>query len=500
MGIITDRQMQANAAAGDIWITEDGPRGSGRFLARITSRGERAFYFRHTTSDGKRDTLPIGAYDPKGASGLKLSEARVIAGQWSKLYQSGTKDLRQHYAKLESDKIEAEQVIRLQSRIDAQKAQLEQQRRLTIRQLFDRWAATELTPHQRTDGKRSGRKDGGQYSREQFERRIFPVLGDIAAVDVRKSDLLAILDAVKAEGKLRTCNVLLTDLKQMFHFALAREIVDRNPLDTITKRQAGGAETERERVFSVGEVSALASQLPKANMGVRSELAIWITLATGCRVGELMNAKWSDIDLVAGSWHLPDTKNQRPHTIHLSEFALAKFASLQACRETTPWVFPNTKSTGPVCVKSFGKQLADRQRPPDKRMKNRTAATQSLILSGGKWTAHDLRRTAATLMASLGIGSDVIDECLNHMIQSRVTRIYIRDRREAEQAKAFEVLGKKLTELVTMKIPATNGGVSEIETPKTKGSPQRTGDLAAAIQTLREFNLPKQTTLENINK
>lgn len=448
MGVITDKQMQTAATAGDLWMTEDGPRGAGRFLGRITPRGERAFYFRYTTSDGSRDTLPIGAYDPKGRAGLRLAEARAKAGEWSKTYQSGIKDLRSYFAKVESERIEAEESKRLQVSRDAEKAELEQQRRLTIRQVFDRWASTELTPHLRADGKRSGRKDGGQYSREQFERRIFPTLGNTAAVDVRKADLLAILDAVKAEGKLRTCNVLLTDLKQMFHFALAREIVDRNPLDTITKRQAGGAETERERVLSPDEVSDLARQLPKANMGKRSELAIWLTLATGCRVGELMNAQWQHIDRNARTWYLPDTKNQRPHTIHLSDFALSKFAALEGFRETVPWVFPNTKSTAPVCVKSFGKQLSDRQRTAEQRLKNRTAATDSLTLSGGKWTAHDLRRTAATLMASLGTSSDVIDECLNHMIQSRVTRIYIRDRRETEQAKAFDALGQKLTALV----------------------------------------------------
>jgi hypothetical protein len=55
-------------------------------------------------------------------------------------------------------------------------------------------------------------------------------------------------------------------------------------------------------------------------------------------------------------------------------------------------------------------------------------------------------------MASLGISSDVIDECLNHMIQSRVTRIYIRDRREGEQVKAFDALGQRLAELVTLAI------------------------------------------------
>ena len=456
MSVITDKQMQAAATAADIWITEHGPRGAGRFLGRITPRGERAFYFRYTTSNGSRDTLPVGIYDPKGRAGFKLSDARAKADQWSKLYQSGIKDLRSHFAQAEADRVQKDETDRKQAGLAAKQTELEQQRRLTIKQLFDRWAATELTPNVLANGKRSGRKDGGKYSRDQFERRIFPVLGDVAAVDVRKADLLAILDAVKAEGKLRTCNVLLTDLKQMFHFGLAREIVDRNPLDTITKRQAGGAETERERVLTSDEVVALARQLPKANMSLRSVCAVWLTLATGCRVGELMNAQWQHIDLKKRTWHLPDTKNQRPHTVHLSDFAVQQIQNLATLRVQTPdglpcpWVFPNTKGSKPLDIKTFGKQLSDRQRPPEKRLSNRTAATESLSLPGGKWTAHDLRRTTATTMASLGISSDVIDECLNHMIQSRVTRIYIRDRREAEQVKAFDALGLRLAKLVAM--------------------------------------------------
>ena len=81
-------------------------------------------------------------------------------------------------------------------------------------------------------------------------------------------------------------------------------------------------------------------------------------------------------------------------------------------------------------------------------MQHRSKATEALLLPGGKWTAHDLRRTAATLMASLGISGDVIDECLNHVIESRVRRTYIRDRRPVEQARAFDVLGAKLAALV----------------------------------------------------
>jgi integrase len=376
-------------------------------------------------------------------------------------------------------------------------AELARQRRLTVRQLFERWAAIELQPHLRADGKASGRKDGGQFVREHFQRRVFDTIGDVAAADVRKSDLLAIIDVAKSEGKLRTANVLLAQLKQMFRFALVREIVERNPLDTVTKRDAGGAEVERERVLSVNEIESLGNQMPQANLSERSRLAVWIILATGCRVGELMGAAWASarddakaltatanaadvkigwVAVEAGTWYLPATKNGRDHTIHLSDFAIKQFEALSTLKDEpetanpegtdnkpVPWLFPNRARTGPVSVKSFGKQLADRQRESERRFKGRSKATTSLCLGGGNWTAHDLRRTAATLMTQLGFSGDVVDECLNHMIESRVRRTYIRDRRPAEQARAFDALGQHLEQVLRGDHKRTN--VIDLPTP-----------------------------------
>lgn len=462
MGLITDKAMQAAVSTTDQWLTEDGPRGSGRFLGRITRSGERAFYFRHTVAAGQRDTLLIGPYDSKGREGLTVAQARARAGDWARLYLSGVHQLRHHFAQLDEDRKQSE----VDSRLDAARARrladeaekqasLELQRRLTVRQLFDRWAATELAPHTRADGKRTGRKDGGQYSREQFERRIFPAIGQMPVTEVRKSDVLAILDAVKSEGKLRTANVLLADLKQMMRFAVMRDTIPHSPLESVTKRDAGGTEAGRERVLSAQDIASLAKNLPVARLNKRSQLAIWLVLATGCRIGELMSAEWPQVDLDAATWHLPETKNQRPHTIHLSEFALQQFRALAELRvldpvtkKPVPWAFPNTAGNGPVCIKSFGKQLADRQRSADRRMQHRSKATEALALPGGKWTAHDLRRTAATLMAGLGVSGDVIDECLNHVIESRVRRTYILDRRPQEQARAFDAVGAKLGVLV----------------------------------------------------
>lgn len=454
---VTDRGMQANATGSNQWLASSLGRGAGAFLGRITASGERLFYFRYTDPSGNRPFLPIGPYHPLGeGGGLTVADARRRASELSLLYQSGVRDLREHFER----EREAEEFTRQEAETErrqalaaAEQAAQAAARRVTMRQLFEQWQRAELRPQRLTDGTRTRRKDGGEWVRQSFERRVFPALGYVAAADVKRADLLKILDDCKAEGRRRTANVLLADLKQMLNFALERELIALNPLATTKKSKVGGKDTERDRKLTDDEIKTLLGALPGARMAPRSAVAVRLILATAVRGGEAMAAQWSDVDLEARRWHLPETKNQRDHTIHLSDFAVAQFEALAELRERLPsgapssWVFPATDPAKPVCVKSLGKQLADRQRPPERRLSNRTKAVQALALAGGRWTAHDLRRTAATVMARLGISSDVIDECLNHKIQSKVARTYIRDRREPDQARAFDALGAHLQRL-----------------------------------------------------
>ncbi len=460
MTIISDKAMQARATGRDVWLIEDGARGAGRLVGRISPAGARSFYFRYTGSSGDRVRLPIGQFDPRGdgLATFTVQQARDRARALSALYRGGKVDLREHF---EAERVAAEQAVeaeRQQAAADqraATDAAAAAARRLTVKGLFAQWQRVELTPHVLADGTRTGRKDGGEWVKAAFERRVFPKIGDVPAELVRKADLLAIIDDCKAEGVRRTANVLFTDLRQMFRFAAEREIVPRNPLDGIKRANVGGKDTERDRVLDDDEIKALLKAVPAANMHGRSAAAIWLILATACRVGEAMSARWEHVDLEARRWYLPETKNERDHTIHLSAFAqrqvqaLAQLKEVGADGKPLPWVFPNSTGDGPVCVKSFGKQLADRQRAVEKKpMKGRTKAGQALALQGGRWTAHDLRRTAATVMARLGISTDVIDECLNHKVQSKVARVYIKDRRTAEQARAFDALSTHLDLLV----------------------------------------------------
>jgi integrase len=88
-------------------------------------------------------------------------------------------------------------------------------------------------------------------------------------------------------------------------------------------------------------------------------------------------------------------------------------------------------------------------------MTGRSKNIDSLAMTGGRWTCHDLRRTAATLMAGLGVGTDTINECLNHKLAG-VSGVYIQDRRLPQQAQAFEALGAKLTQLREGRPEASN--------------------------------------------
>jgi integrase len=198
------------------------------------------------------------------------------------------------------------------------------------------------------------------------------------------------------------------------------------------------------------EIRALARQLPDAGLLKSTECAIWIGLSTMCRIGELSKAKFSEIDFELKTWTIPEanSKNGKAHTIYLSDFALDQFKLLKLIAKSETWIFPNRDNSSHVCEKSITKQIGGRQTTTI--LSNRSKDSQALILTGGKWTPHDLRRTGATLMGNLLIQPDVIEKCLNHTEENKVKRIYQRQELKAEQAEAWRVLGERAVLLVTM--------------------------------------------------
>lgn len=439
MATITDKQMAAKPAK-PTWLIEDAPRGCGRFMARLRPNGERHFYFRYTSSSSERVFLPLGVYDPAGVDGLTLKEARLKAGELSRLYQSGIRDLREHIQAEEEARTAAREAE--QQRLATEKAALEevkakQAARKTVQDLFDHWAKVDLI----------NRKDGGDEVRRMFNKDVLPLLGNMPLEEVRKGHITEVTDVLLARGVNRMAKLIFSLMRQMFRFAVDRDLIDHDPTASIRKAKIGGKDVERDRVLSEEEISSLAKLLPDAGLLTSTEAAVWIALSTCCRIGELMNARWENIDLKAGTWLIPseDSKNGKAHSVTLSDFAIQQFERIKAISGESPWCYPNTKKTGPVCSKTVTKQLSDRQRKPDQAtMSNRSANSQALVLKGGKWTPHDLRRTGATIMTALGVLPEVAERCLNHTEENKVKRTYQRHSYAKEMSEAWHSLGAHL--------------------------------------------------------
>lgn len=410
--------------------------------------------FKHLKPSEKEQLIPDGGnlyvrvrpIKDGGAISLRYfyrfeGKQKWLTLQTSDLVQ-GRKD-RDIYKQMIKDGLDPSLEVKLinernkQQQLAEQEALTKLMARVTVRDLFVRWCDTDLTK----------RKDVKEIIR-MFEKDVLPVLGGLFVEDVRKGHITQVTDTLKQRDAVHTARNLLKLMRQMFRFAVDRDIIEFEPTASLSVTKTTTKPTERERTLEESEISALARQLPGAGCMKTTECAIWIALSTLCRIGELSKAQWTDVDFEAKIWKIPETnsKNGKAHIVYLSDFALAQFKTLRHYASHDVWLFPNRDGSGHVCEKSITKQIDGRQ--TSTVLSRRSQNNQALVLSGGKWTPHDLRRTGATIMGDLNILPDVIEKCLNHTEENKVKRIYQRQELKAEQAQAWQTLGDKLELLV----------------------------------------------------
>ncbi len=310
--------------------------------------------------------------------------------------------------------------------------------RITVYDLFTRWFEMDVI----------NRKDKMEVDR-MFKKDVLPILGEIFVEEVRKGDVVQVIDLLKKRGVANLARNILKLIRQMFKFAVNRDLIEFDPTASLNIAKMTTTPTERDRILDESEIISLAHQLPSANLLKSTECALWIALSTMCRIGELSKTKITDIDFDLHTWIIPkeNSKNGKAHTIYLSDFALNQFKILLQYTKSDTWIFTNRDGSSHVCEKSITKQLGGRQ--SQSILSNRSKDNQALVLKGGKWTPHDLRRTGATLMGDLGIAPDVIEKCLNHTEENKVKRIYQRQKLETQQAEAWQILGNHLDSLLT---------------------------------------------------
>lgn len=401
---------------------------------RIFPSGRRVWQLRYRYGD-KRRVLSLGGYEH-----VTLVEARNKAHAARGLIERGI------------DPIE-------QQRTEAAQRAAEQAAESTIpsvSDLFDNWMTVYVEHHSRRP--------------ELYKSMLKDFLashGELKTRDLTRAHVAGYIDKVLARGARVAANRKLAYLKQMLAHGEARGYLDSNPAALMNKRHAGGHETPRNRVLSEAEIRQLLTALPDAGLPDWAQQVIRILLATGARSEDIVNARWEHLDLAGQRWHIPEPKQSRKHRprshdVFLSDYATRAFKALSQYRVGDYILTSSRKPDQPINDKTLAHLIGDRQ--GGKSQKNRTATHHdALVLPGGRWTAHDLRRSCAAGMTRLGIDPFVADRCLGHALPSRMMEVYQVTHSDAALAEAWRRWGRKLALLENAEpgadvVPLTKAG------------------------------------------
>ena len=230
-----------------------------------------------------------------------------------------------------------------------------------------------------------------------FALHLYPKLGARPIETVTRRDILDVLDGIEEKASGARANRVLANVRRMFSWAVERGILEASPVANV---RAPGQEKPRDRVLTDDEVTAFVRACE--GMGEPFGPLFRLLLLTGQRREEVAALPWAELDLAGAVWHLPAarTKNKRASDVPLSAQAVA---ILEGLMRRSPLAFPAAFSrdghTEPRPLSGFGR--AKERLDAAMLAELRKAAPEATLPD---WRLHDLRRTAASGMARLGVG------------------------------------------------------------------------------------------------
>jgi len=266
-----------------------------------------------------------------------------------------------------------------------------------------------------------------QMRQQTLKRLVYPTLGKVPVGELRRSDIVKLLDKIQDECGDRTADLALSYLRRVLAWHASREDNFNSPIVRGMGRYDNAARA-RSRILTDDEVRALwrATEADGETPHPFQAFARFLLL-TGSRRGEARLLPWSEI--VGDKWHLPARRNKAkvPLTRPLSAAVVALLDSVPRIEGST-LVF-TTNGRGPLSATAPKIDM-------DKR-------------SGIKnWTWHDIRRSVRTLMSRARVDADVAERCLGHAFNNRIRTIYDRYDYLPEMARAYEALSGEIARIV----------------------------------------------------
>ena len=255
-----------------------------------------------------------------------------------------------------------------------------------------------------------------------IKRDVLPKWGNRRAKDITKRDVIFLLDKIVERPAPYVANRVKAAISKMYNWAIERDILDINPALNVKKPTK---EIKRDRYLTTEEIQKLWGGLVDINPIISSIFKV--LLLTGQRKSEVCKMRWQYIQ--GDWWTIPAefSKNKKAHRVYLSKQVKQIINSYS---QDSEWVFASTRRKGSPLT-NIQKSFED--------LRSNIGVEDIRI--------HDMRRTVASHMASIGIPSEHISKVLNHSSNS-VTAIYNRHDYDNEKQEAFIKWAEHLVAIV----------------------------------------------------
>jgi integrase len=372
----------------------------------------KVFFYRYRAPDGALRQIKLGEFGAMTLAGARSALAK------KKLEREQGVDPQLEKRKVRAAATRAREATRVSS--------------YTVADLIRDYIAEDLEKQKR-----------GYEGVRLLQREVLPKIGARPAAAVTRRELQDEVIRPTMTRAPRVATYLLSRIRCAYAHGLEQ---GRLPDDHVSPTFGikGASQVRRKRALGDSELATFLRWLPHSPYSRSVREVLLLSLLTATRSGEIVAARWTDVDFERGTWQQHDSKNGTPHLVMLSCQALEV---LKYRRELDPvFVFPSGKRKNQhINQKAVGLAQYGARQPSD-------GAPPTDPLSTG-WTTHDLRRSAATGLARLGCPRVVQDRCLNH-VDNSIAAIYDTHRYDDEARTWLQKWADHLTALTVPNVTA----------------------------------------------
>lgn len=238
---------------------------------------------------------------------------------------------------------------------------------------------------------------------------VFPDMRTTPLSEVTAPMVIKLLRPIEAKGSLETVKRLSQRLNEIMTYGVNSGMIFANPLSGI-RAVFKKPKKENMPALAPDELPELMMEIANASIKRTTRCLIEWQLHTMTRPAEAATTRWADIDFEKRIWTIPPErmKKRRPHTIPLTEHALALLATLRSHSGHREYVFPSDRNprthansqTSNMALKRMGFQ--------------------------DRLVSHGMRSMASTVLNEHGWDPELIEVALAHVDKDEVRSAYNR--------------------------------------------------------------------------